>query len=52
MLRKHPSVFDCVAVGVPDDRFGEIVVALVQVTENHSLDEPELAAWCRSRLAG
>ncbi len=34
-LRKHPSVFDCVVVGVPDDRFGEIVVALVQVTENH-----------------
>ena len=32
-LRKHPSVFDCVAVGVPDDRFGEIVVAIVQVTE-------------------
>jgi 3-oxocholest-4-en-26-oate---CoA ligase len=51
-LRKHPSVFDCVAVGVPDARFGEIVVALVQVTENHYLDEAELAAWCRSKLAG
>jgi fatty-acyl-CoA synthase len=52
VLRKHPSVFDCVAVGVPDDRFGEIVVALVQVTEGHYLDEPELDAWCRSKLAG
>jgi fatty-acyl-CoA synthase len=52
VLREHPSVFDCVAVGVPDDRFGEIVVALVQVTENHYLDEPELAAWCRNQLAG
>jgi acyl-CoA synthetase (AMP-forming)/AMP-acid ligase II len=51
-LRKHPSVFDCVAVGVPDDRFGEIVVALVQVTEGHYLDEAELDAWCRSKLAG
>ncbi len=51
-LRKHPSVFDCVAVGVPDDRFGEIVVAIVQVTEGHYLDEPELEAWCRSKLAG
>jgi fatty-acyl-CoA synthase len=51
-LRKHPSVFDCVAVGVPDARFGEIVVAIVQVTENHYLDEAELEAWCRSKLAG
>ncbi|HKA92327.1 MAG TPA: AMP-binding protein [Acidimicrobiia bacterium] len=52
VLREHPGVFDCVAVGVPDDRFGEIVVALVQVTEGHTLDEAELAAWCRRKLAG
>jgi 3-oxocholest-4-en-26-oate---CoA ligase len=52
VLRKHPSVFDCVVVGVPDERFGEMVVALVQVTDGHSLDEPELDAWCRSNLAG
>jgi fatty-acyl-CoA synthase len=51
-LRRHPSVFDCVAVGVPDDRFGEIVVAIVQVTEGHYLDEAELDAWCRNKLAG
>ena len=51
-LRKHPSVFDCVVVGVPDDRFGEMVVALVQVTDNHYLDEAELAAWCRAKVAG
>ena len=51
-LRKHPSVFDCVVVGVPDARFGEVVVALVQVTDGHYLDEGELDAWCRSRLAG
>jgi fatty-acyl-CoA synthase len=52
VLRENAGVFDCVVVGVPDDRFGEIVVALVQVTESHSLDEPELAAWCRTKLAG
>jgi acyl-CoA synthetase (AMP-forming)/AMP-acid ligase II len=51
-LRKHPSVFDCVVLGVPDERFGEQVVALVQVTENHSLDDAEMAAWCRAKLAG
>jgi acyl-CoA synthetase (AMP-forming)/AMP-acid ligase II len=52
VLRKHPSVFDCVVVGVPDARFGEVVVALVQVTDGHYLDEAELEAWCRTRLAG
>jgi 3-oxocholest-4-en-26-oate---CoA ligase len=51
-LRKHPSVFDCVVVGVPDARFGEIVVALVQVTDGHYLDEAEVDAWCRTKLAG
>jgi fatty-acyl-CoA synthase len=51
-LRKHPGVFDCVVVGVPDERFGEIVVALVQVTDGHYLDEGELEAWCRRKLAG
>jgi 3-oxocholest-4-en-26-oate---CoA ligase len=51
-LRKHPSVFDCVVVGVPDARFGEMVVAIAQVADGHALDEPELDAWCRSNLAG
>jgi fatty-acyl-CoA synthase len=51
-LRKHASVADCVVVGVPDERFGERVVALVQVSEGHYLDEAELAAWCRAKLAG
>jgi fatty-acyl-CoA synthase len=52
VLRKHASVFDCAVVGVPDPRFGERVVAIVQVAENHSLDAPELTAWCRPKLDG
>jgi fatty-acyl-CoA synthase len=51
-LRKHPSVFDCVVLGVPHERFGEQVVALVQVTDEHHLDDAELKAWCRRKLAG
>ena len=52
VLRKHASVADCVVVGVPDARFGERIVALVHVTDGHYLDEAELAAWCRKKLAG
>ena len=51
-LRKHPSVLDCVVVGVPDTRFGERVVALVELTAGETLDEGELREWCRNRLAG
>ena len=52
VLRKHASVADCVVVGVPDTRFGERIVALVQVTDGDALDETELSAWCRTKLAG
>jgi acyl-CoA synthetase (AMP-forming)/AMP-acid ligase II len=52
LLRGHPGVFDCVIVGVPDERFGEMVVALVQPTPGHALDDKALAAWSRDRIAG
>jgi fatty-acyl-CoA synthase len=52
-LRKNTGVFDCVVVGVPDERFGETVVALVQLTDGYATDEAELRAFCASRgLAG
>jgi len=51
-LRNHPGVFDCVVVGVPDERFGERVVALVHAAAGHHVDEAELTAWCHSRMAG
>ncbi|MEW6474996.1 MAG: AMP-binding protein [Actinomycetota bacterium] len=52
VLRSHPSVADCAVVGVPDERFGEIVVAVVQPAPGHSLDETEARRWCSTRLAG
>lgn len=48
-LRKNKAVFDCVVVGVPDARFGETVVALVQVTDGYYTDEVELKAFCTSK---
>jgi len=52
VLREHPDVFDCVIVGVPDDRFGEMVVALVQPVPGTPLDDEAIAAWSRERIAG
>jgi fatty-acyl-CoA synthase len=52
-LKAHPGVFDAVVVGVPDDRFGERVAAIVTARDAGTpptLDE--LQAFCRLHLAG
>jgi acyl-CoA synthetase (AMP-forming)/AMP-acid ligase II len=52
-LRSHPDVFDCVVVGVPDERWGEMVVALVETRDGASaVARGDLATHCRSTLAG
>jgi acyl-CoA synthetase (AMP-forming)/AMP-acid ligase II len=51
-LRSHAGVFDCVVVGVPDRRWGEMVVAVVQPAHAVTIDESGLAAHCRATLAG
>jgi len=50
-LRSHPDVFDCVVVGVPDDRWGEMVVALVHPQSGRTIDAHALTAHCRVSLA-
>ena len=51
-LHSCPGVVDAVVVGVPDERWGETVVALVQSADGSALDEPGLARHCRETLAG
>ena len=50
-LRAHPDVFDCVVVGVPDERWGEKIVALVHARDGHTVDADALNAHCRETLA-
>ncbi|HUV09512.1 MAG TPA: AMP-binding protein [Acidimicrobiia bacterium] len=54
LLREHPGVADCLVVGVPDDRFGELVVALVVAGTgiNGASFPDEIIEWCRGRLSG
>jgi acyl-CoA synthetase (AMP-forming)/AMP-acid ligase II len=51
-LKAHPSVLDAVVVGVPDDRFGETVHAVVECDPNTRLDEASLIGHVKERLAG
>ena len=38
VLKSHPDVFDAIVVGVPDERFGEAVAAVVAPREGHVAD--------------
>ncbi len=51
VIRRHATIDDCVVLGLPDPRFGEMVVAMV-VTRN-AVDENAVRAHCKSEgLAG
>ncbi|MGH9032147.1 MAG: AMP-binding protein, partial [Acidimicrobiia bacterium] len=41
-VKHHPAVDDCVVVGVPDDRFGEAVTAVVSVRSGDTVDAPAI----------
>ncbi len=52
-LKAHPDVLDAVVVGVPDDRWGERVCAVIRPRPGHPPpDADDLARHCRGRLAG
>ena len=51
-LKSHPDVFDAVVVGVPDDRFGEIVAAVVQFRAGTAATLVALQEHCRRHIAG
>jgi acyl-CoA synthetase (AMP-forming)/AMP-acid ligase II len=51
-LKAHPDVFDALVVGLPDERWGERVTAVVALRPGASASEEDLRAHCRSQVAG
>jgi acyl-CoA synthetase (AMP-forming)/AMP-acid ligase II len=51
-LKSHPDVFDVLVVGVPDERWGERVCALLQPREGRTPALEDLQQHCRSQIAG
>ncbi|MGE0309341.1 MAG: AMP-binding protein, partial [Acidimicrobiia bacterium] len=52
VIKTHPSVHDCVVVGVPDDRFGQAITANVELEPGAALDEAAIIAHVKAHLAG
>jgi acyl-CoA synthetase (AMP-forming)/AMP-acid ligase II len=51
-LKAHPAVFDAVVVGVPDERWGERVAAVVQPRAGEQPTLADLDAHCRTKVSG
>ena len=49
VLYRHPAVGDCAVIGIPDDEWGEAVLAVVEPRAHAGPDE--LIAFCRANLA-
>ena len=52
VLMRHPAVMLCAVVAKPDEKWGEVPCAFVELKEGRQATEAELIAFARERLAG
>lgn len=50
MIAAHPAVLEVAVIGVPDEKWGEAIRAVVACRNGSKVSEPDLIAWCRERM--
>jgi acyl-CoA synthetase (AMP-forming)/AMP-acid ligase II len=51
-IKEHPAVYDCLVVGIPDQRYGQAVAVVAELRQDQSLQLEELRSFLRARLSG
>jgi 3-oxocholest-4-en-26-oate---CoA ligase len=51
-VKAHPAVYDCLVVGIPDEKYGHAVAVVAELRENQSLELEELRTFLRASLSG
>jgi len=51
-IKRDPAIFDCLVVGLPDERFGQRVVAVASMKDGQEIDAASLTEHTRQHLAG
>jgi len=51
-IYRHPAVFECAVLGIPDQKWVEAVHAVIVLKQGANLTEEDLIAFCKNNLAG
>lgn len=52
IMYEHPQVLEAATIGIPDETWGEKVIAIVVPKEGEVIDEEDFIQFCRKHLAG